>query len=113
MSKAQEKQAVRVANVAAEIFDREVERTNPATVTELAALGTTKRPMPTAPDGFAQATQVFGGLERLWSDWLSKYEPKLIANGLLQRELAESRALVSDVRDWLDRLAQELEEKTP
>ena len=53
-------QAVRVAKLPAELFEEELGKADPATVSELAALGTEKRQVPEAPAGFKQATQVFG-----------------------------------------------------
>ncbi len=64
-----------------------------------AGLGTRKRPVAEAPAGFTQATQLFGRLQELWDDWLSKYEPEFIATGVLARERAELRDLVTKVCD--------------
>ena len=57
MSKDQQVTAVRVANIPDDVFEQEIEKPNPPSVTRLAELG--KRPsvvpvMPPAPEGFAR-----------------------------------------------------------
>jgi hypothetical protein len=66
MSKDQEKQAVRVANVPAEEFDLAVESENPPTATALAERGTEKRaPKPAPPPGVQDARHLTGLLREL------------------------------------------------
>jgi hypothetical protein len=100
MSKDQEVQAVRVANVPAEDFEALVESEHPPTVTRLAERGTEKRPAVAAPPGAREATHVIGVLHELARD-LPRAAPAVVAGAVLPHEVREICANVAIVEDWL------------
>ena len=111
MSPHQSKQAVRLANVPAEDFDRQVEGDNPPTVTSLAEQGTQKRDFAyqEKPEGYAQATQLLGTV-REFADFCSKNSPEKIASAIFAHEAGKARVHVSKIDSWLDRFVVNLKD---
>lgn len=112
LSEHQEKQAVRLANVSEDDFERAVESDKPPTVTALARQGTNradKAPAAqwTPPDGFQEATQLLGTVRR-FAEFCEANEPEKIANGILENETAKVRRMVATIDVWLDRLVVNL-----
>jgi hypothetical protein len=107
LSPRQIKDSVRVSNVPKEKFEAALTRENPATVSELAGMGTKSAPTPHVeperPRGFAEATQFLGKLEEL-AEYCSEHEPELIAGGLRPREIANVRQHFTVVADYYNRL---------
>ncbi|PKA39653.1 hypothetical protein CWR43_30780 [Rhizobium sullae] len=100
MSPHQAKQAVRVANVPAEDFERQVESDAPPTITKLAKQGKKSVPQALKPRGFADATKLIGDLERLCA-FLKDKRPKFIIGGMKKFEFADARLTAVSVCEWL------------
>lgn len=109
LSKDQQVQAVRVANVPAELFETLVEGDKPPTVTALAELGTKKNPKPAPqrpPDPHAGT----------WADWVFAVEhlsslPACGLQALIDRDelpatrlLDEARAAAENLTLWINSL---------
>jgi hypothetical protein len=111
MSEHQQKQAIRIANVPAEVFDRQVESDNPPTVTKLAEQGTNKRPTPastqTRPEGFAAATNLIGTVE-MFAQFCRSQNPEIIAAAVMPHEVTDVREHVATIDGWLDRFVVNL-----
>lgn len=100
LSKDQEKQAKRVANVPEQDFEAAVESDAPPTVAELAEKGKEEKPAE-RPEGFGEATR-FGGQMRKLAEFCDKHDPKYVLGGFLPHEIEETRHHAKVVRDWLD-----------
>lgn len=100
MSKHQQVQAIRVANVPLPVFERQVEGAKPPTITALAQQG--KKEMPTPPPGFSKATQALGAVED-FAEFCRTHDPLFVAGGVLPFEAAQARENVAVVDAWLDR----------
>ena len=111
MSKRQQVTAVRLANVPAEDFDRQVEGDNPPTITSLAEQGTQKRDFAyqEKPEGYAQATQLLGTV-REFADFCSKNSPDKIASAIFAHEAGKARVHVAKIDSWLDRFVVNLKD---
>lgn len=94
MSKHQEKQARRVAEVPEQEFEEQVESEDPPSITRLAG--------PKKTSGFKEATHVLGELDR-FSEFCREHEPESVASGVLDSEAEEARRYVSIIDHWLDR----------
>lgn len=114
LSDRQRKTALRVANVADDEFENEVEADRPATVTELAERGTQSKPKPLVdlqgrdPREFAMATQIDGALRELFRT-LSNTDQRAVVRGLFHTEHAALRGHAIAISTWLERLIEELE----
>lgn len=103
MSERQIKTAVRVANVPADRFERDVESDAPPTVTKLAEMGKrTFGPHTPAPGGFKQATRALGNI-RSFAEFCAENDPEIVANGVLPHEAKAVRAQVASIDGWMDR----------
>jgi hypothetical protein len=107
MSKDQEKQAVRVANVPEQAFDAAIDGERPPTVAALAEMGTSKQPH-TAPPGFADATHAIGRLKEL-AIFCREHPPELIASAIYDYEVPKVRAHLEVVGPWLAAFAAHLQ----
>lgn len=122
LSKHQKDTALRVANVAPEVFEALVESDAPPTVTALADMGRTPRaprpapqPAPAAPaaprplvdlqgippEVFSRATQATGAMLE-FAAVCARYDAREIARGVLPREIAAMRSAVAAIDAWLD-----------
>lgn len=104
MSKRQEKQAVRIANLPEDDFEAAVESDHPPTVTVLAGMG--GKP---APKGFTKATHLIGAVGR-FAQFCEENEPAEVAGGVMPSEVDELKGLVAAVEGWLDRFVVKLGE---
>lgn len=114
LSDSQRKTAIRVANVPAEDFERQVESDDPPTVTKLAAQGTKAKPKPlidlgdTDPEDFKAATKAIGTL-RLFCQSVATCDLARAARGFLNaREKAAARQDIAAAHAWLDQLSLHL-----
>lgn len=105
MSEHQERQAVSVANVPADVFEAAVESSPPATVTQLAEMGKTSRP---APPGFVQATQLIGTVKD-FAGFCRENPAAFIAGGIYPYEVMRVRADVAVIEAWLNEFVNSLE----
>jgi hypothetical protein len=112
MSERQQVTAIRVANVPASDFERQVEGAAPPTVTKLAGQGIAKRgnngskPSPliarARPDGFAAATNLIGTVED-FAEFCRSENPEIIAAAVMPHEVNDVREQVGIIDAWLDR----------
>jgi hypothetical protein len=109
MSKRQEVTAVRVANVPQKVFDAAIENEQPATVTDLAAIGKTAKP---APPGFKEATRVIGTLSQA-AKFCEAHPAEFIAGGIYGYEVERIRKDVAVIKAWLSVFAAHLNEEAP
>lgn len=105
MSKDQEKQAVRVANVPQADFDAAVDSNDPPTVTALAERGTEKQSKPT---GFAEATKVLGTLKSL-EEFCRIHSAEMIVGAVYAHEVAHAVQRIDVIQGWLQTFRAELE----
>lgn len=105
MSKDQEVQAVRVANVPEDEFEAAIEQLHPATVTQLAAAG--RKPIVPAADktvavvpGFADATNVLGTMNE-FAAFCQTHDPRVVALALYPHEVGPLRDKLHVVTTWL------------
>ena len=89
-----------------DIFEGAVESDAPPTVTKLAEMG--KRSWQ-VPEGFQQATHLLGAVRR-FAEFCGEHQPELIANGVMDTEVAEVRQRVATIDAWLDRLVVNLKD---
>jgi len=107
LSKRQKENALRMASVPRDDFERSVESDKPATITALAKAGTKPRPRPFIdPDLFALSTEAQAGIG--WLYRVTKIDPKKVAHGSTARERAEIEKRARKCIDWLKTLLQEL-----
>lgn len=115
LSERQRKTALRVANVPQEQFDAAVESDDPPTVTQLAGIGTQKKPQPLVdlggipPEDYAAATTARGTLRR-FAEYCQGNEPTRIAKAFMPHEVSEMRSCVATVDQWLDKFVSNLPE---
>jgi len=112
MSKRQAVTAIRVASVPTEAFERQVESANPPTVTKLAEQGkkpapTPTKPAPVRPEGFKEATNLIGTVER-FAQFCAAQAPEIIAAAVMPHEVKEVREHVATIDAWLDRFVVNL-----
>lgn len=110
LSKDQEKQAVRVANVPEEEFEAVIESPSPPSVTALSEMGRKRRNQVTelsSREGYYEATHTMGAMRR-FAERCDQHAPELVAGGLNDHELAEARSLVDKLDSWLDRFVTNL-----
>lgn len=113
MSRDQQVQAVRVANVPQETFERAVEGEEKVTVTKLASMGKqTRQPVVDHlqgrdPHQFSAATHTMGAMRR-FAEKCAEHDAAFIAAGVLPSEVAEARRLVASIDAWLDRFVVNL-----
>lgn len=116
LSERQQKQALRVAAVPQLDFEAAIERPKPATVTELASMGTKPIPKPLYdlqgidPEDFKAATAGHGGLRAL-AEVAMRIDPAAVVRGSKDHELAKLRAQAEAVIAWVSELIAELEKK--
>lgn len=107
LSPDQAKQAIRVANVPAEDFEKQVESPNPPTVTALAEQGKKPLTMPVRPAGFQAATSLIGTVER-FAQFCAAETPETVAEAVMPHEAADLRVYVATIDGWLDRFVVNL-----
>jgi hypothetical protein len=101
LSKDQEKQAVRVANVPAAEFEAAVECDDPPTVTALAERGTAKRPpKPEPPPGVQDATHLTGLLREL-AAFCETHQAPAVVVGLFSHEMPMLHQRMAVIGEWL------------
>lgn len=109
MSPHQAKQAVRVANIPADEFERQVESATPPTVTKLAEQGKQPAPKPVLdlqgrnPDDFNRAMHYVGGWEDAAKD-LAALEHERALPILTPSEIARLRAAITSIDAVTDRI---------
>lgn len=108
MSKDQEKQAVRVANVPDDEFELAIESDDPPTITRLAELGTKSQPK-AVPPKFAEATHVLG-VFHTFAKFCAGHQAGEIASALYPHERESSRGHVVTIETWLAEFMRALEE---
>lgn len=96
LSKGQEVDAVRVANVPLEDFEAVVESDSPPTISQLAAAGTVPR-----PPGFARATFAIGTLSR-FAQFCKQNDALLLAAAVMPHEYEGVQRDVAVIDQWLD-----------
>lgn len=113
MSHHQQTQAVRVANIPEETFERAVEGEEKVTVTKLANMGKQSR-QPVVdhlqgrdPHQFSAATHTMGAMRR-FAEKCAEHDAAFIAAGVLPSEIVEARNLVASIDAWLDRFVVNL-----
>jgi hypothetical protein len=107
MSEHQQKQAVRVANVPTQEFERLIDSNDPPTVTALAEQGTATRPKVVSP--FTHATHVLGVLEE-FARFCAEHDAGLVATGILPHEAAAIRRHAAMIDPWVQHLLANLSE---
>jgi hypothetical protein len=107
LSKHQQVQAVRVANVPEEKFVVAIEAPKPATVTQLAEMGKKVHGVP--EDSFKRATHLIGTVKR-FANFCQTNAPETVAAGVLPDEILELRAGMLVIEAWLKLLALDLQE---
>jgi hypothetical protein len=110
MSKDQEVQAIRVANVPADEFDAAVDSDEPPTITALAERGTDKRPVPKAAPGAVEATQLIGFLRSL-SAFCESHTPASVVVGLFDHEPKQIHKFLRVVGPWIEQFVSAMEER--
>ena len=109
MSKHQQIQAIRVANVPAEDFEHQVESEDPPTVTKLAEQGKKPAPRPIIdlkgrdPDEFNRALHFVGDLEGYRRD-VEKVDLDAVLPLLNDSERVRTRAAIAVIDAFLDRI---------
>lgn len=110
MSEHQRKQALRVANVPEDDFERDTESDTPPTVTKLAEQG--KKTLMDLdgidPSLFARATKVKGAVKRM-AEMCASNDPREVAKGFKPHELEDIRNHVGAIDAWLDLFITNLE----
>jgi len=101
MSEQQRKDALRVASVPADDFERQVESDDPPTTSRLAEQGKRYREQPPKQQ-FEAATYAVAAL-RSFVHETRRYDPERVASGLMKNEVQQAKALVSEADSWLDR----------
>lgn len=108
MSKHQQVQAVRVANVPEEQFNTSVESDKPPTISQLAIMARNAAAAePQKPAGFQQATHLLGAVRR-FADFCRKNNPEAVAHGVMPSEIRETSEEVAVIDVWLDRFVVNL-----
>lgn len=106
LSEHQRKLAVRVANVAEPVFNEAVEAARPATVAQLAEMGTTHRaPGPVDP----AATVALATLSK-FADFCAMNNPQFVAAAVGPSLVPKMRKRVGDIDAWLDQFVVDLKE---
>jgi hypothetical protein len=104
ISEHQRKQAVRVANVPAAVFDAAIEQPKPATVTELSEMGKKIR---AAPESFKRATHLIGAVNR-FAEFCRASSPATVAAGMMPDEVDDLRRDIAIIDEWLGRFVVHL-----
>jgi len=104
MSERQRKEALRVANVPADEFEKQVESETPPTTSQLSEQGIKKR----TKREFDAATYAISTLERFVEE-ARRFDPESVAKGLMCSEVQHAQKLVAEADAWLDRLIVNLE----
>ncbi len=113
MSKDQQVQAVRVANVPKPDFEQAVESDSPPTVTALAERGKKSKSKPLvdlegrSPQDFATATRALGEMQDL-AGFAERIDPRAVRRGLKDFELPKLVEHMETGLDWIQRMQQEL-----
>jgi len=115
LSKDQQVQAVRVANVPADEFEAAVESENPPTLTELAERGTKARPRVDHlegrdPEEFRLSTYAQGEIRRM-AEAVAKRDPIAIARGAVPAEFQAILANIEICKQWLSRIENRIKEQ--
>lgn len=111
LSRHQQIQATRVANIPEDDFNQAVESDNPPTVTKLAEQGKKSKPLVDLegidPKDYARATELQGTLRR-FAEYCQGNTPQQIAKAFKPHEVEKIRQHVSIVDHWLDVLVSTL-----
>jgi len=116
LSSHQQKTALRVAAVPEPLFEKAVERERPATVTELARIGTATKPKPLFdlkgrdPKEFQLSTTAQGLLRGL-AEFVGHATPAAIARGTMPPERKRMLRELEAIAKWVPLLIQKLEEQ--
>jgi hypothetical protein len=105
ISKSQEVQARRIAEIPEEEFEALVESDDPPTLSKLAEIGR-KVSENIKPPGFAEATQMIGQLKE-FADYCRDFDPAAIG-GIMPSEIATIRRRIRTIDIWLDWLSVNL-----
>ena len=109
--------AVRVANVPAQEFERQVESEAPPTVTELARQGTRSVPVEEVlagrdPDDFKMAKRLLGHLTRI-TEPIEEFDVAQAKRGMNKVEIRRALALATTAMKWARRVIETLESANP
>ena len=109
--------AVRVANVPAQEFERQVESEAPPTVTELARQGTRSVPVEDVlagrdPDDFKMATRLAGHLTRMTKP-IEEFDLAQAKRVMNKVEIRRALALATTAMKWATRVIETLESANP
>jgi hypothetical protein len=113
LSERQRKQALRIANIPLESFEQQIEADIPPTLTELAAQGTNKKPLPLFdlegidPEDFQVATRVMGAVSAI-ATLARTTDPGQAVRGMKPQEKHKCCADLAVAQAWLDKLWQEM-----
>lgn len=100
LSRHQRDTALAAAKIPAEEFEELIESDNPPTNKQL--LKFNKAMEEPKPEGYAQATQLIGTVQR-FAKWCKMNDPKLVSGGIRPHEFDELRECVSTIDGWLDK----------
>jgi hypothetical protein len=109
LSERQRKQALRIANIPQQSFEQQIEADSPPTLTELAAQGTNKKPMPLfdlegiSPADFQVATKALGTVADL-ATMAQVTDPEQVARGMKANEKPTFCIDLDKALAWLTRL---------
>jgi hypothetical protein len=109
--------AVRVANVPAESFERQIESDAPPTVTELARQGTKSVPLADVlagrdPDDFKMATRLLGHLSR-FTEPIGEFNVAQAKRGMNKAELRRAVVFATTAMKWTKRVTETLVSANP
>lgn len=102
LSKDQQVQAVRMANIPEEQFEMQVEAEKPLSPSELAQQGRREYLSKPKPEGFADAIHFKGALKML-AEKTDNFEPDYIIGGMDEKDKQECRKLIGKIEKWFDR----------
>jgi len=114
LSRHQKRDALRVAKIPTDAFERAVESDDPPTVTRLATSGKAPRPLVDLkgrdPHEFALSTQAQGHLRRL-VEFCDEVKPEAVARGAMPKEWTVMKGQITKAVRWLERLAAVIEKE--
>lgn len=113
LSEKEAKTALRLAAVPANLFEAGVEQEDPATVTELAEVGTKKKPVPLVdiqgrdPKEFNDALHLQAGIARL-AETVRSSPVDTFLRGCLPEDTKDVIQSATELRAWLDHMLKEI-----
>jgi hypothetical protein len=102
LSKDQQVQAVRMANIPEPEFEAHVEAEKPLSPSQLAELGRREYLSKPKPPGFADAIHFKGALELL-AEKTDEFDPAYLIGGMDDEGKEECRKLIGKIEKWFDR----------